>query len=133
MFLSKDTIKNVQRLVEANICAFESVSVEAIYSEHGETYVKMVVDEVGIVAMFTTKPGQKLHDHILDAIRWKSYYVLSEVYDGLEVDLAADKILLLWPSAVDNIRAINNPLKASVEQIDQKHLQQLQKKFNRHY
>nr|UVX42958.1 MAG: hypothetical protein [Bacteriophage sp.] len=133
MFLSKDTIKNVQHLVEANTCTIESVTVEAIYSEHGETYVKMTVGGLGAVAVFTVTPGQMLHNHILDAVRWKSYYLLSEVYGGLECDDAAEKIMKLWPSNDGTVHEIKSPLKAAVEKIDEKRFTQLQKKFNKHY
>lgn len=133
MFLSKDTIKNVQHLVEANTCTIESVTVEAIYSHRGETYVKMAIDGSGAVAVFTAKPGQKLHDYILDAVRWKSYYLLNEVYGGLECDDSAEKILELWPAADGNVREIKSPLSAPIEQIDDARFKQLQKKFNKHY
>lgn len=95
MFLNNTTIQNIQTRLNTQVLRSDAV-IMGIYQARGITAVRMTIDATDVVAIIESIDGF-LADHIADAIRWQSYYHMSDIYAGLECDDEAERILHIWP------------------------------------
>lgn len=137
MLLAKNTIDNIQKTIVASKFSVKDIKVKAVYSTPKITLAEYLLDEELVVSQLYPVAGSKISDLILDAAAFSDYYLLSEVYGGLEKDDAAELILEIWPcTGKQNVVSINNT-KVTEPAASKSSLERLKNNFNhqpqRHY
>ena len=137
MLLAKNTIDNIQKTIVASKFSVKDIKVKAVYSTPKITLAEYLLDEELVVSQLYPVAGSKISDLILDAAAFSDYYLLSEVYGGLEKDDTAELILEIWPcTGKQNVVSINNT-KVTEPAASKSSLERLKNNFNhqpqRHY
>lgn len=130
MLLSKNTVKNIQKAIEASSFTVKDIKVKAIFSNSKISLALYNLDGEMVVSQLYPAVGSKMSDLILDAAAFSDYYLLDQVYSGLEKDDIAELILELWPSQEKrNVVQISS---SKPEPVSQASLNKLANNFNRH-
>ena len=137
MLLAKTTIENIQETIVSSKFSVKDIKVKAVYSTPKITLAEYLLDEELVVSQLYPVAGSKISDLILDAAAFSDYYLLSEVYGGLEKDDTAELILEIWPcTGKQNVVSINNT-KVTEPAASKSSLERLKNNFNhqpqRHY
>jgi len=105
MFVNESTLKTIQTKLVQSSQLYENVEVKQIWQGKKKLFVKFLLNGTEAVSVVYPEPGEFIHDVICTAVRWGDYYILSEVYRGLEIDENAADILLVWPATTpsDNV------------------------------
>lgn len=137
MLLAKNTIENIQKAIISSKFSVKDIKVKAVYSTPKITLAEYLLDGELVASQLYPVAGSKISDLILDAAAFSDYYLLSEVYGGLEKDDAAELILEIWPcTGKQNVVPINN-IKITEPAASKSSLERLKNNFNhqprRHY
>lgn len=102
MFLSNETIANINTQLRAMILRSDVVTVTAICQLHGEFYVRYTTDGEDRLSVTHPQAGQRISDLIADAVRWSDYMLMNEIYSGAENTEEATAALRIWPATAGN-------------------------------
>lgn len=130
MLLAKNTIENIQKAIDLSKFSVKEIKVKAVYSTPKITLAEYLLDGVLVASQLYPVAGSKISDLILDAAAFSDYYLLSEVYGGLEKDDTAELILEIWPcTGKKNVISINNT-KVTEPPASKSSLERLKNNFN---
>ncbi|QQV92222.1 hypothetical protein MOC16_gp269 [Klebsiella phage vB_KpM_FBKp24] len=130
MLLAKKTIENIQKAITSSKFSVKDIKVKAVYSTPKITLAEYLLDGELVVSQLYPVAGSKISDLILDAAAFSDYYLLSEVYGGLEKDDTAELILEIWPcTGKQNVVSINNT-KVTEPPASKSSLERLKNNFN---
>lgn len=130
MLLAKNTIENIQKAITSSKFSVKDIKVKAVYSTPKITLAEYLLDGELVVSQLYPVAGSKISNLILDAAAFSDYYLLSEVYGGLEKDDTAELILEIWPcTGKQNVVSINNT-KVTEPPASKSSLERLKNNFN---
>ncbi len=130
MLLTAKTIENVQKAINKSSYTVKEIKVKAIYTTPKISVALYILDGELVASQLYPVAGSKISDLILDAAAFSDYYLLSEVYGGLEKDDTAELILEIWPcTGKQNVVSINNT-KVTEPPASKSSLERLKNNFN---
>lgn len=129
MLLSQKTIDNVQSAINTGSFVTDAIRLVAIYSTKSLTLALYHLGEKQVVSELNPVVGSKLGDLILNAAAFSDFYLLEEIYSGLEKDNVAEKVLEIWPNK-DGKKVVS--IVDTVPPVSADKLASLAMRFNRH-
>lgn len=131
MLLTAKTIENVQKAINKSSYTVKEIKVKAIYTTPKISVALYILDGELVASQLYPFKGAKMSNLILDAAAFCDYYILEEIYRGLEKDDTAELIESLWPC--NDKRNVVEISSLKENQISKESFNNLANKFNNNH